>query len=1057
MASFPFEQEKKIDKNEISCDISKEYFLNFINSILDGVAVIDFKGTITFFNDSAAKILEIEKPKKWIGKNIIEFLPKETHGEVIKDMIKVKLGKGGYLRTYKMKTAKGREVYIENIGTKTTFFNRSVILISFRDVSERVQNELNLKKEIEQSNFLRDIIFSVNKFDNLNLLLDNILNLVIKFFDFDGGGIYLIDKNKKMATVVVDHNLPKKFLEQVRCVPINKKPYNQIFVKGKPIVSENYSEVHRERAKKFGFKSLASIPLIAGTEIIGALNITSMRRSFFTDSEKQLLSSVGNQLGGAIKRTWSEIELKHSKERYKMILDNIMDIVYSIDTSGKIIFISPNVSLWGYRMEDILGRNMNDFVHPDDIKIVQKSLKKSLVDNKPFYTTFRLLKKDGTSIYAEEFGRAALNEKGEFIMFSGIIRDVSERYAFMEQLKNYNNRLRIIFENAPEPYYLSDMKGVLIDGNIAAQKLLGYKKEELVGQSFLKMKRLLAPGQTLKIISLLRHNKRGKSTGPDEFVLLKKNGEPITVEISTHPVIIDGKKLVLGIARDISARKQAEIALQYERDRNALYLNIVGVMIVIIGADGKVISVNRKTCEILGYSEDKIIGKDWFDNFIPKKYRKDVGGLFRMILSGKKEMPNFHENSILTADGNERVTAWNNTVIKDVNGKIIASLSSGEDITERKKSEEILARHVNDLEKTKNTLSSALAEVKREKIISENLASDLKKFKLAVDGASDHIIITDIDSNIVYANGAAERITGYKISEMIGNNPGKLWGGQMKKEFFKQMWRIIKEEKKIYSGELKNKRKNGEIYDAEVRISPIKDKKNNVLFFVGIERDITEAKNIDQAKTEFISIASHQLRTPLTGIKWFAELLLSDEGQLTDKQHDYIKKIYNSNQKMLNLVKDLLDVSHIESGKKFSIQKKNINLALVIKRAVSDHMQAGKVKRVTIEKVQLSKSLPIYADGDKIYQVLQNLLTNAIKYSKIGGTIEIGVQKNKNSYLLFVRDYGLGIPATSKDKIFDKFYRAKNVVEAGSAGTGLGLYIAKSIVVAHGGKIWFEI
>jgi len=1043
-------------KKEICSNVSREYFLNIANSILDGVAIIDFKGVILFFNDSAAKILEIDNPKKWIGKNITDFLPQATHIEVVKDMIKVKLGKGGYLRTYQMKTAKGKEVYIENIGTKTTFFNRSVILISFRDVSTRVQNELNLKKEMEQSNFLRDIILSINKFDDLNLLFGNILSLVIKFFDFDCGGVYLIDKNKKFATVVVEKNLPRNFLKQIKCVEINKKPYNQIFVKGQPIITENYLEVNRERANKFGFKSLASIPLIAGAEIIGALNIVSIKRSFFSDSEKQLLSSIGGQLGGAIKRTWSEIELKHSKERYKMILDNTLDIIYSIDSTGKVIFISPNVSLWGYQIAEVLGKNMYDFVHPEDVGLVQKSLKQSLRENKPFYTTFRLLKKDGTSIYAEEFGRAALNDKGELIMFSGVIRDVSERHAFVEQLKNYNNRLRIIFENAPEPYYLSDMKGVLIDGNLAAQKLLGYRKEELIGHSFLKMKNLVAPGQTLKVLSLLRRNKRGESTGPDEFILQKKNGELITVEISTHPVIINDKKFVLGIARDISQRKKAEIALQYERDRNALYFNIVGVMIVIIGADGKVISVNRKACEILGYAENKIIGKDWFNNFIPEKFRKDVGVVFRKILAGKKEMPDYYENPILTAEGKERMVAWNNTVIRDTNGNIVASLSSGEDITERKKSEEILARHVTDLEKTKNTLSIALNEVKHEKIISENLASDLEKFKLAVDGASDHIIITDIDANIVYANEAAERITGYKISEMIGNNPGKLWGGQMKKEYFKQMWQVIKIQKNIFKGELINKRKNGEIYDAEVRISPIKDKKNNVLFFVGIERDVTEAKNIDRAKTEFISIASHQLRTPLTGIKWFAELLLFDEKQLTEKQYDYIKKIYNSNQKMLNLVKDLLDVSHIESGKKFSIQKKNINLATIIKRAVSDHLPAGKVKRVSIDKIGIPKSLSIYADGDKIYQVLQNLLTNAIKYSKIGGKIEVGVQKNKNSYLVFVRDYGLGIPSTSRENIFEKFYRAKNVVEAGSAGTGLGLYIAKSIVEAHGGKIWFE-
>jgi PAS domain S-box-containing protein len=809
MTSFLFKKNKKKksandyfywQNAEVFQNINQEQFLNFFNSILDGVAVIDYKGKILFFNSAAVKILETDKPEKLIGKNIVDFLLPESKFLAIKDIIKVRMGQGGYLQTYKIKTAKGKEKYIENIGTKSDFFGKSVMIIAFRDITKRIISEENLNEEKRKTEFLNEVISSANKHDDIKLLLEDILNLVLNFFDFDGGGIYLVNQKEKTANIAVHKNLSSKFLNEVKSLDITKKPYSQIFIKGKPIISEYYEKFNKARAKKFGFKSLASIPLIVGAEVIGALNIISNKREVFSNSEKKLFASISTELGGAIKKTKTEMDLKRSKARYATILDNTLDIIYSFDSKGKIIFISPNVSLWGYKMEEVLGKDISDFVYSDDLKLVNNSIKKSLVEKKPFYTTFRLLKKNKEAIYAEEFGQASYDEEGNFLMFSGVIRDV----------------------------------------------------------------------------------------------------------------------------------------------------------------------------------------------------------------------------------------------------------------TERKKHEEELMRYMRDLEMTKQTLSIALEEVKKEKIISENLVTDLEKFKLAVDGASDHIIITDLDAKIIYANSASSKITGFGLDEMMGNNPGRLWGGQMKKEYFKKMWHMIKNEKKVFTGELKNKRKNGKVYDAEIHISPILNKKGEVLFFVGIEKDITSAKNIDRAKTEFISIASHQLRTPLTGIKWFTELVLASGDKMPKKQLDYVKKIYSSNQKMISLVKDLLDVSRIESGEKFSVQKKRINIISLVKRVISDQVGACKDKKVAIKLIGWPSALSAFIDGDKIFQVFQNLLTNAIKYSDIGGVVEVGFEKTKSSLIFYVRDYGLGIPDNIKNRIFEKFYRAGNVVDAGSAGTGLGLYIAKKIVEAHGGKIWFE-
>jgi len=351
-----------------------------------------------------------------------------------------------------------------------------------------------------------------------------------------------------------------------------------------------------------------------------------------------------------------------------------------------------------------------------------------------------------------------------------------------------------------------------------------------------------------------------------------------------------------------------------------------------------------------------------------------------------------------------------------------------------------------------------LKDVQEEKNKSEILAKDLEKFQLAVASASDHIVITDSDGVILYMNKAAESITGYSSKECLGKKAGakELWGGLMDKNFYKKMWKTIKADKKVFSGEITNKRKNGEKYEAFGSISPIFGEDGSVKFFIGIERDITREKEIDRMKSEFVSVASHQLRTPLTGIKWFTELLLENK-KLSAEQKDYISEIYNSNERMISLVSDLLNVSRIETGKNFEVEKKQNNLVTILNEVISEQILVAKGKGIEI----LSKNKPvseliINVDAVKIKQVLQNLLSNAIKYSAENTKVFWGYKDEKKKFTFFVKDAGLGIPLEQQKRIFEKFFRANNVLMTGAEGTGLGLYIVKSIIEAHGGKVWFE-
>lgn len=371
-----------------------------------------------------------------------------------------------------------------------------------------------------------------------------------------------------------------------------------------------------------------------------------------------------------------------------------------------------------------------------------------------------------------------------------------------------------------------------------------------------------------------------------------------------------------------------------------------------------------------------------------------------------------------------------------------------------------------DIERTKQIYGSLQEKVKilfddlvRDKLNLELQMIESKKFRLAVDSASDTIIITDPDATIVYANRATEIVTGYQIPEILGKKAGgkDLWGNHMSPEFYQKMWEIIKIKKEPFRGEINNVRKNGENYTAELNIAPVLDENESILFFVGIERDITKEKEMEKMKNEFISLVSHQLRTPLTGIRWFTELILRNkENNLNPQQIDFLNQISGSNQRMIKLVNDILDISHIETGRKFEVIKANFLLSQVIDEVLSENVSLIETKKLKIVN-QIPKTLSIFADYVKIKQVLQNLISNATKYTPESKSITIAVsEKNNQEAVIMVKDEGIGIPAYQKERLFEKFFRADNASSQDPNGSGLGLYIARELVRAHGGEMWFD-
>lgn len=331
----------------------------------------------------------------------------------------------------------------------------------------------------------------------------------------------------------------------------------------------------------------------------------------------------------------------------------------------------------------------------------------------------------------------------------------------------------------------------------------------------------------------------------------------------------------------------------------------------------------------------------------------------------------------------------------------------------------------------------------------------LTNLKLAVDNAYDHVVITDPEGMILYVNKAAEKLTGYTFEEMKRHTP-RLWGAQMGKSFYRSFWKTIKTEKKFFVGELQNKRKNGELYSAEIRVSPVLDENRNVRFFVGIERDITKEKEVDRMKTEFISLTSHQLMTPLTAIKLFLDFLSSERfGKLNKRQKEFVRRLTLSNENMIKLVSSLLNIARLESGR-ILVEPRPTDLYALVREVVQELKPKIKSKKQKMN-IAAGQKIPLFnLDDNLIRNVYINLLTNAIKYTPKGGSIGIEIKISDGEVLCQVSDTGYGIPSDEQEKVFQKFFRAGNIRKVEPDGTGLGLYLVKLIVETAGGKIWFK-
>jgi len=330
-------------------------------------------------------------------------------------------------------------------------------------------------------------------------------------------------------------------------------------------------------------------------------------------------------------------------------------------------------------------------------------------------------------------------------------------------------------------------------------------------------------------------------------------------------------------------------------------------------------------------------------------------------------------------------------------------------------------------------------------------AVDEKNKTLAIiTNFTDGLVFFNEENVLTLINPTAEDLLDVKAIEIIGNH-------LLKKTSFSKLEKIlnllrIESEKKISREELKLEE------NLIIEVSTIKvqrgDKKIGILVVL---HNITREKLVERLKTEFVSLSAHQLRTPLSAIKWTLKMILDgDMGEVNEEQKDLLRKTYDSNERMISLINDLLNVTRIEEGR-YIYKKKLVDLSDLVKEIVKNYKEESKRRGLSFKfKAPKGKIPEIKMDPDKIKLVITNLIDNAIRYTSEKGKVIVSLEKKKNNLEFSVEDSGIGIPEDQQERLFSKFFRASNAVRTETEGSGLGLFICRNIIDAHNGEVWFE-
>ncbi len=339
----------------------------------------------------------------------------------------------------------------------------------------------------------------------------------------------------------------------------------------------------------------------------------------------------------------------------------------------------------------------------------------------------------------------------------------------------------------------------------------------------------------------------------------------------------------------------------------------------------------------------------------------------------------------------------------------------------------------------------------------ESAERERRRLDALLDSSADGIMVLRSDLRIERFNRALVALTGWQAPQAVGRRHDEVitWARRTSRrsleEAVSQGWPTDEGRTLYVEGELR--RRNGSLVSLAITYAPLMTRGSEMLNIIGTARDITRFREADALKDTFISVVSHELKTPVAIIKGYAETLLRPEARRNPGiVEDMLSDITQEADRLTRLVDDLLDASRLQAGGLPFRDVDEVDLRSIVEHVVGRYR--GQTRKHEL-RMEFPDSFPVVmGDAERLDQVIDNLISNAIKYSPRGGKVEIRGQSTPAEVLISVADEGVGIPFDEQERIFDRFYRVEGPETRAAAGTGLGLYLSRAIVEAHGGRCW---
>ena len=711
----------------------------------------------------------------------------------------------------------------------------------------------------------------------------------------------------------------------------------------------------------------------------------------------------------------------------------------------------------GKPFADIL--RMNSSAEADDLaRRVRCAIAGDALERGPLGGTLKGAK--GVALPVECTVRAIAGAPGKLGGAVIVLRDVTERRQAEEALLASERKYRGLFENSIEGIFQSTLEGRLVAANPQLARYFGYATPEefLSGEGNDTAELYADPGTRLEL--LRRLSGEGK-VEHFEFQSKGRAGAPGRWFSMNARAVRDAHGNVSGIEGtllEITERKRALEALKAREACLRAIMDSSPYRVWLKDTTGVYLDLNSRLVEETGRSSaEEVRGKTDFDLYPEEEARRIRAADEEAMRSGGRL---FHEEAV-DRQGRRHYIEKFKSPIRDAAGNVIGICGFSRDVTDARGSEELI-----------------------------------RKLSRVVDQSPSTIVITDTEGTIEYVNPRFTALTGYAPEEAVGKNPRILNAGKLPKEVYEGLWKTLAGGNE-WSGELLNRKKNGELFWEYATIAPVRDDRGTVTHYVAIKEDITKRKEAEselarraedllqaksraeqqairlgvqafelrkaredalrasKLKSEFVANMSHEIRTPMNGVLGMAGLLLDTE--LTAEQREYAEIIRTSGQALLGIVNDILDFSKIEAGK-LDLETIDFDLRTTIDESI-DLVAAGARNKGLDVHFGIDEGVPTSLRGDpgRLRQVLTNLLSNAVKFTERGEvalSVRAGASEGPVTPLtIVIRDTGIGISEEELPRLFKSFSQADGSTTRKHGGTGLGLVIAKQLVEMMGGEI----